>query len=161
MTRRGPPGHLTRPSRGAFFPAASGKLLLSLPAAQVPTRISPPRQQANAAEADTAAESADSNSLSRRAVDCPDSSPAPAADSADFVGAADSNTAPTVSKPALDGIGSSPAGKRVIDAGNTSGHEAPHFSPSVAAALISPAAGLWAPGQRAPGPVRGHPPKEQ
>jgi hypothetical protein len=59
------------------------------------------------------------------------------------------------------GIGSSPAGKRVIDAGNTSGHEAPHFSPSVAAALISPAAGLWAPGQRAPGPVRGHPPKEQ
>jgi hypothetical protein len=101
MTRRGPPGHLTRPSRGAFFPAASGKLLLSLPAAQVPTRISPPRQQANAAEADTAAESADSNSLSRRAVDYParpDSSPAPAAD---FVGAADSNTAPTVSKPAL------------------------------------------------------------
>ncbi|KAI9390769.1 hypothetical protein POPTR_008G224310v4 [Populus trichocarpa] len=59
------------------------------------------------------------------------------------------------------GIGSSPAGKRVIDAGNTSGHEAPHFSPSVAAALISPAAGLWAPGQGAPGPVRGHPPKEQ
>ena len=84
MTRRGPPGHLTRPSRGAFFPAASGKLLLSLPAAQVPTRISPPRQPANAAEADTAAESADSNSLSRRAVDYParpDSSPAPAADS--------------------------------------------------------------------------------
>ena len=139
MTRRGSPGHLTRPSRGAFFPAASGKLLLSLPAAQVPTRISPPRQQANAAEADTAAESADSNSLSCRAVDCPDSSPAPAADSADFVGAADSNTAPTVSQPALDGIGSSPPGKRVIDAGNTSGHEAPHFSPSVAAALISPA----------------------
>ena len=104
MTRRGPPGHLTRPSRGAFFPAASGKLLLSLPAAQVPTRISPPRQQANAAEADTAAESADSNSLSRRAVDYParpDSSPAPAADSADFVGAADSTTAPAVSKPAL------------------------------------------------------------
>ena len=101
MTRRGPPGHLTRPSRGAFFPAASGKLLLSLPAAQVPTRISPPRQQANAAEADTAAESADSNSLSRRAVDYParpDSSPAPAAD---FFGAAESNTAPTVSKPAL------------------------------------------------------------
>ena len=31
MTRRGPLGHLTRPSRGAFFPAASGKLLLSLP----------------------------------------------------------------------------------------------------------------------------------
>ncbi|PNT05617.2 hypothetical protein POPTR_014G185516v4 [Populus trichocarpa] len=59
------------------------------------------------------------------------------------------------------GIGSSPAGKRVVDAGNTSGHEAPHFSPSVAAALISPAAGLWAPGQGAPGPVRGHPPKEQ
>ncbi|KAI9382831.1 hypothetical protein POPTR_014G186308v4 [Populus trichocarpa] len=56
---------------------------------------------------------------------------------------------------------SSPAGKRVVDAGETSGHEAPHFSPSVAAALISPAAGLWAPGQRAPGPVRGHPPKEQ
>ncbi|KAI9390758.1 hypothetical protein POPTR_008G224183v4 [Populus trichocarpa] len=55
----------------------------------------------------------------------------------------------------------SPAGKRVVDAGETSGHEAPHFSPSVAAALISPAAGLWAPGQRAPGPVRGHPPKEQ
>ena len=54
MTRRGPPGHLTRPSRGAFFPAASGKLLLSLSAAQVPTRIGPPRQQANAAEsADT------------------------------------------------------------------------------------------------------------
>jgi hypothetical protein len=59
MTRLGLPGHLTRPSRGEFFPAASGKLLLSLPAAQVPTRISPPRQQANAAEADTAAESAD------------------------------------------------------------------------------------------------------
>ncbi|KAI5603186.1 hypothetical protein BDE02_01G203500 [Populus trichocarpa] len=55
------------------------------------------------------------------------------------------------------GIGSSPAGKRVIDAGNTSGHEAPHFSPSVAAALISPAAGLWAPGQRAPGPECGNP----
>ncbi|KAL9384417.1 hypothetical protein Peur_021472 [Populus x canadensis] len=59
------------------------------------------------------------------------------------------------------GIGSSPAGKRVIDAGNTSGHEAPHLSPSLATAHISPAAGLWAPGQRAPWPVRGHPPKEQ
>ncbi|KAL9347184.1 hypothetical protein Peur_058550 [Populus x canadensis] len=59
------------------------------------------------------------------------------------------------------GIGSSAAGKRVIDAGNTSGHEAPHFSPSLAAAHISPAAGLWAPGQRAPWPGRGHPPKEQ
>jgi len=53
MTHRGPPGHLTRPSRGAFFPAASGKLLLSLPAAQVPTRISPPRHQANAAGSQT------------------------------------------------------------------------------------------------------------
>ena len=59
MTRRGLPGHLTRPSQGAFFPAASGKLLLSLLVAQVPTRISPPRQQANAAKADTAAESSD------------------------------------------------------------------------------------------------------
>ena len=73
MTRRGPPGHLTRPSRGAFFPAASGKLLLSLPAAQVPTRISPPRQQANAAEADTAAESADTV---QRAATAPVSKPA-------------------------------------------------------------------------------------
>ena len=58
-------------------------------------------------------------------------------------------------------IGRSPAGKRVIDAGETSGHEAPHFSPSVAAARKSPAPGLWAPGQRAPWLVRGHPPKEQ
>ena len=74
MTRRGPPGHLTRPSRGAFFPAASGKLLLSLPAAQVPTRIGPPRQQANAAEsADTAAESADT---APRAATAPVSKPA-------------------------------------------------------------------------------------
>jgi len=58
-------------------------------------------------------------------------------------------------------IGSSPTEKRVIDAGETSGHEAPHFSPSVAAARKSPAAGLWAPGQRSPWPVRGHPLKEQ
>ncbi|KAI9390781.1 hypothetical protein POPTR_008G224801v4 [Populus trichocarpa] len=42
-----------------------------------------------------------SDGLSRRALDRPDSSPAPAADSADFVGAADSTTAPAVSKPAL------------------------------------------------------------
>jgi hypothetical protein len=40
------------------------------------------------------------------------------------------------------GIGSSPAGKRVIDTSETSGHEAPHFSPSVAAARKSLAAGL-------------------
>src|SRR4030042_566793 len=43
----------------SVFPGSLGKLL-PLPAAQVPTRLSPPRQQANAAEsADTAAESAD------------------------------------------------------------------------------------------------------
>jgi len=57
--------------------------------------------------------------------------------------------------------GRRPAEKRVIDPGKTSGHEAPHFNPSVAAAYKSPAAGLWVPGQRAPWPVRGHPPKEQ
>nr|TKS04136.1 hypothetical protein D5086_0000146910 [Populus alba] len=33
MTCRRPPGHLTRPSRGVFFPAVSRKLLLSLSAA--------------------------------------------------------------------------------------------------------------------------------
>ena len=55
------------------------------------------------------------------------------------------------------GIGSLPAGKRVIDAGNTSGHEAPHFSPSVATALISPAAGLWAPASAPQGQSGGTP----
>src|SRR3990172_8476253 len=57
----------------SVFPGSLGKLL-PLPAAQVPTRLSPPR---------------------------PASSPAPAAGYADFVGAANSNTAPTVAKPAL------------------------------------------------------------
>ena len=59
------------------------------------------------------------------------------------------------------GIGSLPAEKRVVDAGDTSGHEAPHFSPSVAIVRKAPAAGLWVPSQHAPWLVRGHPPKEQ
>ena len=110
MTRRGPPGHLTRPSRGAFFPAASGKLLLSLPATQVPTRIGPPRQQANAAESADTVPRAATAPVSKPAVFLVEPwtiqsvlthRPAPAADCADFVGAADSNTAPTVSEPAL------------------------------------------------------------
>ena len=57
----------------SVFPGSLGKLL-PLPAAQVPTRLSPPRQQANAAEsADTAAESADTVP---RAATAPVSKPA-------------------------------------------------------------------------------------
>src|SRR4030067_3017216 len=57
----------------SVFPGSLGKLL-PLPAAQVPTRLSPPRQQANAAEsADTAAESADTVP---RAATAPVSQPA-------------------------------------------------------------------------------------
>ena len=54
-------------------------------------------------------------------------------------------------------IGSSPAGKRVVDGGVTSGHEAPHVSPSVAAARQSPAAGLWAPASAPHGQSGGTP----
>ena len=43
-----------------------------------------------------------------------------------------------------------------IDAGDTLGHEAPHFSLSVAATRKSLTAGLLVPGQCAPWPVRGH-----
>ena len=57
----------------------------------------------------------------------------------------------------LGRIGSSPAGKRVVDGGVTSGHEAPHVSPSVAAARQSPAAGLWAPASAPHGQSGGTP----
>src|SRR4030067_848865 len=71
MTRRGPPGHLTGPSRGAFFLAASeNSCHCPLPKSQLASPL-------------------------------PAQPPAPAAGYADFVGPADSNTAPTVAKPAL------------------------------------------------------------
>src|SRR4030065_184986 len=73
MTRRGPPGHLTRPSRGAFFLAASENSC-HCPLPKPPLRRPRP-PHATAAEADSAAESADT--VPRAA------------------------TAPTVAKPAL------------------------------------------------------------
>ncbi|KAI5581152.1 hypothetical protein BDE02_08G202800 [Populus trichocarpa] len=62
-----------RPSAQRGRAGARARVNFSLPAAQVRTRISPPRQQANTAEADTAAESADTVP---RAATAPVSKPA-------------------------------------------------------------------------------------
>jgi hypothetical protein len=59
----------------------------------------------------------------------------------------------------LERVPKTPVGKLVIDTGHTSGNKVPHFSPSVGTVRKAPATGLWAPGERAPWPFRGHPQK--